>query len=219
MINILICDDEINMTNLLTSVLTKSNYITVAVHNGTDAIDAFNEYNFDLMIVDIGLPDIEGHDVVEYIRQYSDIPILFLTAKKDINEKVKAFNLGADDYLVKPFNIEELKLRIKALLKRTNKESILSYQNVTFHDDELSVSKDELKQYLSKKEYCILKYLVNNHGKTLTREQIIENCYGFDEDVTNRTIDSHIRYIRKKLQLIGTYDFLISIRGFGYKVN
>lgn len=219
MINILVVDDDKNIRNLLYTVLKKENYNVLLASNGIDALNILEESQVDIAIIDIMMPKLNGIELTSKIKELLDIPILILTAKGEITDKIQAFNTGSDDYLVKPFDITELILRVNALLKRymkvsnkviTLKEMVLDYNKCT-----LLLNGSEIDIPL--KEFQLLYKLASFPQKVFTRNELIESIWGFDYDGDDRTVDVHIKRLREKLT--DSSIKIITIRGLGYKLK
>lgn len=219
MINILVVDDDKNIRNLLYTVLKKENYNVLLASNGIEALNILEESQVDIAIIDIMMPKLNGIELTSKIKELLDIPILILTAKGEITDKIQAFNTGSDDYLVKPFDITELILRVNALLKRymkvsnkviTLKEMVLDYNKCT-----LLLNGSEIDIPL--KEFQLLYKLASFPQKVFTRNELIESIWGFDYDGDDRTVDVHIKRLREKLT--DSSIKIITIRGLGYKLK
>ncbi|MGL6187350.1 MAG: response regulator transcription factor [Clostridium chrysemydis] len=219
MINILVVDDDKNIRNLLYTVLKKENYNVLLASNGIEALNILEESQVDIAIIDIMMPKLNGIELTSKIKDLLDIPILILTAKGEITDKIQAFNTGSDDYLVKPFDITELILRVNALLKRymkvsnkviTLKEMVLDYNKCT-----LLLNGSEIDIPL--KEFQLLYKLASFPQKVFTRNELIESIWGFDYDGDDRTVDVHIKRLREKLT--DSSIKIITIRGLGYKLK
>lgn len=214
---ILIVDDELKMRILIRDFLKRENFDVVDASNGEDAIKIFLEdKTIDLIILDIMMPKLDGLETCEKIRQYSNnIPILILTAKNENDDIVKGFQIGADDYLTKPFHIPILIERVKALLKRTQSKEFLTFNNLYVDLLGRVVKVNEETIDLSIKEYDLLLYLINNKDIALTRDDIIQKVWNYDFLGDGRTIDTHIKTLRNKLGECG--NFIKTVWGIGYK--
>ncbi|MGD9901264.1 MAG: response regulator transcription factor [Spirochaetales bacterium] len=216
MYNILIVDDEKNIVNVLKEYAKYYGFLADTASDGLEALEKVNEKNFDCMIIDIMMPNLNGYDTVKAMKKIKNIPVIMISAKGEEYDKLHGFELGIDDYIVKPFSPKEVMARIKAVLKRTN--GFVDYAEI----DDLKIDlngrkvfvKDELIQ-LTKKEYDLLLYLLNNKGVVLSREQLINTVWGYDYYGYDRTLDTHIKMLRAHLKECGKY--IKTIRGFGYK--
>lgn len=217
---ILIVDDEERMRKLIAAYLNKEGYETLEAENGVDALAKFRNGNIQLVILDVMMPFMDGWTVCKELRKTSNVPVIFLTAKGEDEDKLLGFELGTDDYVTKPFNIKLLLARVKALISRVYKAEP-QIKKEHFYDglfvDELShrVTADGEELNLSPKEYELLLYFIANKGIVLTREKILDYIWGIDFFGDLRTVDSHIKRLREKL---GEKAYLIStVRGTGYK--
>lgn len=217
---ILIVDDDENICEVIKMYLESSGYETEVVYNGRDAIEKFNTYKPDLMVLDIMLPYVDGIDVLKAIRKESETPVILLTAKGETFDKVLGLELGADDYMVKPFEPKELIARVKAVLRRYNVESInkevLSFENLVIDINSYNVTYrgEELK--MPPKEFELLYFLALNKNKVFTREQLLCEVWGYDYPGDSRTVDVHVKRLREKFQ--GTESWQIeTVWGVGYK--
>ena len=217
---ILIVDDEERMRKLIAAYLKKEGYEIVEAENGAEALSVFKSNKVHLIILDVMMPVMDGFSVCREIRKKSNVPIVFLTAKGEDDDKLLGFMLGTDHYVSKPFNMKLLILKIKSLINRvyysdTNLKKELYFDGL--HIDELSheVTVEGKAIYLSPKEYELLLYFAINKGIVLSRDQIINNIWGMDFFGDLRAVDTHIKRLREKL---GEKAYLIStIRGVGYK--
>ena len=217
-IHVLIIDDEEDMRNLVQMYLENSGFRCVHASNGSEALKIMREKNFDLVILDIMMPFEDGYVVGSKIRAFSQVPIIFLSAKGEEWDKVRALQLGGDDYIVKPFSPGELVARINAVLRRTAHakydEEKVSLGKITIDKKGRSVSVDGEAIVLTLKEFELLVFLVQHQGHALSREQLLEFVWGMDYQGSLRTVDTHIKTLRMKL---GTGDYIQTIWGVGYK--
>jgi two-component system response regulator QseB len=214
---LLVEDDELLADGIKTS-LTLANFNVDVVHKGEHAVHALACEQFDLCILDIGLPGISGFDVLNKVRQSENkIPILMLTARDQVADKVRGLDQGADDYLLKPFDVEELKARIRALTRRTHGEgnSLQKCGDVTVDAKAFQVFKGDSEVKLSPKEFSVLNELLLHRGRVLSKDQLTELIYGWSEDLDSNAIEVHVHHLRKKLG----NDVIQTIRGVGYKVT
>ena len=214
---ILIVDDELKMRILIRDFLRREGFETIECSNGEDALNLFlDDKSIDLIILDIMMPKMNGWEVCEKIRKYSNtIPILMLTAKSENEDIVKGFQLGSDDYLVKPFHMPILLERIKALLRRSQPENnlILGDMFIDLLGRVVKINENIIE--LSVKEYELLLFLIENKGIALTREDIIQKVWNYDFLGDGRTIDTHIKTLRNKLGDCGNY--IKTVWGIGYR--
>jgi two-component system response regulator ResD len=220
---ILIVDDEMEMRQLLRLYLMQ-NYETSEAEDGYQALEKIRKDDYDLIILDIMMPHMDGWQTIEEVRKISDLPIIFLTAKGSTEDKVNGFSTGADDYLVKPFEEAELMARIEALLRRTkpssSKDEIIRYNGLILDISAREVIYDSQKINLTQTEYDLLDILIHHRGKALSREQLVEHIWGLDFIGEDRTVDSHVKNLREKLQKAG-FDktHLKTVWGIGYKAE
>src|SRR5699024_6677897 len=205
-IKILIIEDEESINNIVKSYLVKEGYEVYQAFDGEEGLKMFIEESIDLVILDLMLPKILGEDVIKEIRNRSEVPVIMLSAKVEENDKVQGLRLGADDYITKPFSARELLERIKAILRRIEKYNIPRADLVKTLDGRLEMDleynrifKDGAEIYLTKNEFSILKTLFSNPNKIYTRDEIIEQTFGYDYDSYDRDIDTHIKNIRQKI--------------------
>lgn len=217
-VRVLIIDDEEDMRDLVQIYLENSGYLCEQASSGVEAYSIIEEQQIDLIILDIMMPDEDGFCVCEKIRSFSQVPIIFLSAKGEEWDKVKALQLGGDDYIVKPFSPGELVARIGAVLRRTapvmQDEKIYKYGKISIDKKARRVNVDGLMIPLTLKEYELLLFLIENHSQALSREQLLENVWGMDYVGSLRTVDTHIKTLRMKL---GIGDYIQTIWGIGYK--
>lgn len=223
MAKILVVDDDPHIRKLLQVILAEEGFTILEAQDGKDALSLLDSEKVDLIILDIMMPNMDGWDLCENIRAYysDSLPILMLTAKGETAQKVKGFNLGADDYLVKPFHPAELIARIKALLKRYQ---IIISNKVNIGNFELDRStyqvfdgKNEIT--LPLKEFELLYKLAAHPGKTFSREQLIEDIWGYDYEGDERTVDVHIKRLRQRFSDENCPFKITTIRGLGYRLE
>ena len=202
--NILIIEDEVKVSEVIKAYLEKEGYKVYCTTKGYEGLSLFNKIDFQLIILDLMLPDIDGEEVCKIIRETSDVHIFMLTAKVELSDKIKGLNIGADEYLTKPLSPRELTARVNALFRRvdSNKVTILSYDNGKLKIDKEKRSVQVKGEYviLTPNEFDLLYTLASNKGKVLSREQLIQNIYGIDFEGSDRTIDVHIKNLRKKIE-------------------
>ena len=202
--NILIIEDEEKVVEVLKAYLEKNGYNVCFALNGLNGIQLFKETKFDLIILDLMLPDISGEEICKIIRETSDVYIFMLTAKGSLENKIEGLNIGADEYLVKPFSPRELTARVNALFRRFNNvnTSVLSFDNgnLVINTEERSVKVKNTTIMVTPNEFDILYTLAINKGIVLTREQLIRKIFGLDFAGFDRTIDVHIKNLRKKIE-------------------
>ena len=216
---VMIDDDESRMRKLVKDFLLQKNFKVIEAENGEVAIDLFEERKdkIDLILLDVMMPKFDGWSVLRKIRQTSNVPVIMLTARGEEQDELFGFELGADEYIAKPFSPKILVARVEALLNRTRtkKENKTDYSGIIVDYDGRTVSCDGKDIELSLREYELLTYLLENEGIALSREKILNNVWNYDYYGDSRTIDSHIKKIRHKLGKKGKY--IKTIRGVGYK--
>lgn len=218
---ILIVDDDDNISEILNMYLKSSGYTTKIAENGKKAQSIFEEFNPNLVLLDVMIPRIDGIDVLKWIRKQSEVPVIMLTAKGDTFDKVLALELGADDYIVKPFEPKELLARVKAVLRRYSSdivvnEEVIKLSNLLIDPSSYNVVFNEKDIKMPPKEFELLYYLAKNKNKVFTREQLLCEVWGYDYPGDSRTVDVHIKRIREKIT--GGDDWQIeTVWGVGYK--
>lgn len=201
MIKILIVEDERPISDLIKMNLEDAGFQCTCAYDGLEAANIIEQENFDLVLLDIMLPEIDGYELLEYIKPL-DIPVIFLTAKANINDRVKGLTLGAEDYIVKPFEIVELLARVNVVLRRYNKSATtLQFEDLTLDLENQTATKNNSVLDLTPKEFELLVLLVRNVNITLFRERIYEELWGSDLADHTRTLDLHIQRLRKKTGL------------------
>lgn len=216
MIKILIVDDEKPICDLIDLNLSASGYRCTSVQNGLDAIDLIEKENYDLILLDIMLPGADGYDVMEYVRPLK-IPVIFITAKHEVKDRVKGLKLGADDYLVKPFDVVELVARVEAVLRRYNKaEKQITIGDVVVDVEARRVTKAGNPVVLTNKEFELLLLFVENRNVALFRETLYEKVWEGEYFADSRTLDLHVQRLRRKL---GLERNLVAVYKVGYRLE
>lgn len=201
MVNILVVDDEHSIANLIKDALENADYRCKCVYDGSAAAEEIEENSYDLILLDVMLPEVDGFELIKYISTY-DVPVIFITAKADVKDRVHGLKLGAEDYIVKPFDISELIARVEVVLRRFNKtKEIINIGDIIVNTATRNVTKQGMSVELTYKEYELLLLLIKNKGITLYREIIYEKIWDGEYDTDKRTIDLHIQRLRKKLGL------------------
>lgn len=199
---ILIVEDENAISDLIKIGLETQGYKCEIAKDGQEAADKIEKNQYDLILLDIMLPKIDGYELLEYIKQVGDIPTIFITAKGQTKDKVKGLKAGSDDYITKPFELDELIARVEAVLRRYNKLSEnIQIGNITINSIARTVRKSDTKIELTPKEFDLLMLLVQNKNTALYRETIFEKVWGEELEFETRTLDLHIQRLRKKLEL------------------
>ena len=200
---ILVAEDQRDISDVVAKYLTNEGYDATIAHNGFEALEYFGKDRFHLVLLDIMMPGISGFDVLKEIRQVSDVPVIMLTAKEEEVDRLRGFDFGADDYVVKPFSPRELMRRIQVFLKRIyngTDEIVYHYEDFALHTKSMQLYKNETEIPVTSAEYRLLYVLFKNQGQILSREQIIELAFGNEFEGYDRTIDTYIKRIRKKIE-------------------
>lgn len=222
-IKILFADDDTNICELARLYLEKEGFQVILVNDGKQALHAFSREKPNLVILDIMMPYCDGYQVCKEIRKDSQVPIIFLTAKGEVFDKVLGLELGADDYMVKPFDVKELIARIKAVLRRfesdkePEKADEVTYDNITINLSNYQLIIDGQVYEIPPKELELLFFLASNPNKVFTRDQLLSSVWGYDYFGDSRTVDVHIKRIREKIEEKGTIWSLKTVWGVGYK--
>lgn len=223
MYQILVVDDEENIRSLIKKYAVFEGNVVFEAADGMQAVEMCREHpnDYDIIIMDVMMPELDGFSAVKELRKYCQAPVLMLSARGEEYDKIHGFELGVDDYVVKPFSPKELMMRINAILKRMRptpdepSKEIVRFEGLTIDFTGRIVTVDGQKVELSPKEYDLLFYMVNNRNIALTREKLITNVWGYDFYGDDRTLDTHIKLLRKSL---GPYSkFIVTLRGVGYR--
>lgn len=223
----LVVDDEWNMRNLLRIYLMKEGFEVKEASTGSEALSLMKRHEFDVILLDVMMPDMDGWQVCKSVREHSQIPILMLTARSETKDKVHGLGIGADDYLTKPFESEELTARIYSLIRRSTISKMSMPQEVKLHYPELSIypdGRDVLIQDQSveftQKEFDLLLTLAQNSHRAFSREELVERLWGHDYHGESRVIDTHVKNIREKAHKAGlSYNPVQTVWGIGYKFH
>ena len=219
---VLLVDDERALTDALATILKQNKYSVDTAYDGEEGLDCAMSGVYDLVILDIMMPKMDGLTVLKIMRQNKlDTPVLILSAKGETSDKIGGLNAGADDYLAKPFSTDELLARIKALLRRKEKFTgdLLSYGDLSLDRDTFEMSKGEKRIALGKKEFQIMEMLFLNQGKIINKSSFIEKIWGYDSEAEYNTIEVYISFIRRKISSLGSKIEIKSIRGIGYTLG
>lgn len=215
MIKILIVEDDINISKMIQTTTEIAGYTSTICHNGIEALELINSNNFDLVLLDVMLPGMDGFDIIS--NKQSDTPVIFITAKQDISDKVTGLKLGAEDYIVKPFEAMELLARIEVVLRRYSKDkNILVYNDITINLNEHTCKFKNEFISLTPKEFELIVFFIKHQNIVITRARLLSDIWGYEFEGESRTIDIHIQQLRKKLDLKAN---LITIPRLGYKLN
>lgn len=216
--HILVVEDDQEIQELIKQFLMTQQYKVIVASDGLEGMKHFNKQSFDLILLDVMMPNLNGFEVAKMIRSQSNIPIIMLTALEEEQDQMKGFDLGIDDYITKPFSFHVLMRRVEAVLRRSNHQSTDNH----FVFRELHVDGDAYKVYVNKvevplttKEFEILQLLLQNEKKVLTRENIVEKIWGYEYAGDTRMIDTHMKNIRKKLDI----PYIKTVKGIGYKID
>lgn len=213
--NVLIVDDEEKITEILALYFKKNGDTPYISHTGEKAIQIIEETSIDLIILDLMLPDMDGEDICEYVKRYYNIPIIMLTAKIAIDDKLKGFRMGADDYVVKPFHPKEVVVRAERLRPNQSQKEILQFGDIKIYTNENNICLKGKTIHLTQHEFIIICLLIENPRHVFSREDLINKIEGIDSETNPRVIDQHIKNIRKK---VGA-DVIQTVFGLGYKMN
>ena len=219
---LLVVEDDSAIRNLIAATLETQGYHFHVSTTGSEAISEAVTYNSDVVLLDLGLPDIDGIEIIKKLRSWSLMPIIVISARVEDRDKIEALDAGADDYVTKPFGMMELISRIKAVLRRSAKGSVSSEDTFEIGEIRLDPKKHEVTVHgevvnLTLKEYELLKRLMKNSNIVLTRDQLLEDIWGYDFDGETRTVDVHVRTLRQKLGDAG--EQIETVRGVGYRMS
>ena len=219
MFKILVVEDDKNLRKLIVTCLEKANYTVFDTKNGEEALELMDRQYVDLIVADIMMPEMNGYELIKELRDANyNTPILIITAKEDIEDKRVGFSLGADDYMVKPINIDELIMRVKSLLKRSNQanEKKIKIGDVELDYDKLEIRKKDKVYQLTQKEFYLIYKMLSTPDTIFKRQDLIEEIWGLENESDFRTVDVHIKRLREKLEDINEFE-IVTIRGIGYK--
>lgn len=223
LLQILLVEDERKIADSLKKGLSEHGYQVQLAYDGLTGWQEFETGNFDLIILDINLPGIHGHELCRMIREKSSVPVIMLTAMNAIGEKIEGFDAGADDYIVKPFDFKELLVRVRAVLKRSNKTAgsgkILKVSDLVMNLDSREVFRAGINISLTAKEFQLLEYLVKNKGKVVSRADIALSVWDIDFDTKTNVIDVYVNFLRKKLDRKSENKLIHTQVGYGYIIK
>ena len=220
MFHILVVDDDKNTRMYFEAVLENNNYTVTVAKNGEEALDVMDKEHIDLVVLDIMMPVIDGWEVCRQVREFSQVPIIMLTAKGETFDKVMGLDLGADDYIVKPFDTKEVVARVKAVLRRTateEEEGEVVYDKLVVNIDRYELRVDGKVIDTPPKELELLYHLAKNPNRVYTRDQLLDEVWGFEYFGDSRTIDVHVKRLREKLEGVSDQWSLKTVWGVGYK--
>lgn len=214
---IYVVEDDMAIRNLVTYAFTEKGYEVKSFEDGHSIVEEIRENPCELLLLDLMLPGKDGVSILNEVREFSDVPVIILTAKTDEFDRVLGLESGADDYITKPFSILELLSRVKAILRRVKKEDTdhLNFKNLTINTKKRTVKVDEKLVELTYKEFEMLNLFMNNIGNVITREDFLLKIWGYDYQGETRTVDVHIASLRSKLNSAGKY--ITTVRNLGYK--
>lgn len=219
---VLVVEDEIKLANAIKRALELQKYAVDVAYNGEEGLDLAVGENFDIIILDLMLPKIDGVEICKQIRKEGiSTPVLMLTAKGQTSDKVRGLNVGADDYMVKPFSFEELFARIRALVRRSfnGGNPTLKVKDLILDPIAYKVIKRGKVIELSSKEFSILEYLMRHKNSVITREQIVNHVWNYDADILPSTVEVHIKHLRDKIDFPFKTSLIKTVRGFGYEIR
>lgn len=221
MFNILVVDDNTSIRNLMVTYLERENYRVLEARDGEEALEVIENEHIDLMIADIMMPNMDGYTLTDELRQSNyDFPILMVTAKERIEDKKRGFLLGTDDYMVKPIDFDEMLMRVSALLRRAriNTDMQIFASNVVLDYATLTIRTPDEEILLPQKEFLLLFKLLSYPKRIFTRQELMDELWGYDSDSEERTIDVHIKRLREKFGGWTQFE-IVTIRGLGYKAE
>lgn len=221
---ILIVEDEKKISRFIELQLKHEGYEVDTVFDGTEALTKIKNGNYDLILLDIMIPRVNGIEVCRRVREYSNVPIIMVTAKDEMTDKVIGLDLGANDYITKPFEIDELLARIRVQFRNKNVDSkkgdnILEAEDLIINLDNYTVERNKKEIILSKKEFELLEYIVRNKGIVLTRDKILNNVWGYDYFGNDNVLDVHMKHLRDKVDKPFEKKLIVTVRGIGFTIK
>ncbi|MBQ0035814.1 MAG: response regulator transcription factor [Firmicutes bacterium] len=216
MAKLLIVDDEEKIREMIGKYASHEGHSVALASNGLEALELFKNQDFDVVIMDVMMPEMDGFKTLSMMKEIKEVHCIFLTALGEEYDRIYGFDVGGEDYVTKPFSLKELMMRIKVILKRENKDEEFILIDKLFIDEAAHIVKiDDVIVSMTNKEYELLMLLVKNRGKAVTREQIITRIWGYEYDNDDRTLDTHMKMLRKSLGVCSKY--ITTIRGVGYR--
>jgi two-component system OmpR family response regulator len=221
---ILVVDDEPNICALLSATLRLTEFEVRTASGGSEALIAAEEFEPDLVVLDVMLPDLDGFQVARRLRASRPVPVLFLTARDAVEDRISGLTVGADDYVTKPFSLEEVVLRIRAILRRSQPEidfspdSVLTYADLEMDEDAHEVRRGGKLIDLSPTEFNLLRYLITNAGRVVSKAQILDRVWNYDFGGDGRIVESYVYYLRRKIDKLGP-PLIHTVRGVGYALR
>lgn len=219
MFTILVVEDNADMRELFCTVLSDAGYRTLPAHDGVNALDIIDKEYVDLIVADIMMPNTDGYELIKSLRNAKyDLPILTVTAKSQFDDMKKAFRTGTDDYMIKPVNVNELVLRVEALLRRAgiSKEKMITVGSTVLNYDALTLTLNGKESILPQKEFYLLYKLLSYPNKIFTRQQLMDEIWGMFSETDERTVNTHINRLRERLADCKDFE-IVTVRGLGYK--
>ncbi len=220
---ILLVEDDSNLNNLLSKQLISYNYKVDSCLNGNDALFHILQVIYDIIILDRRLPDMEGIDILRKIRASNlNTPVIFLTALSELNDKIEGFNAGADDYIIKPFHVEELIVRIKAILRRPDTlqpDSIITYQDLSLNLSTHTLSCNNISVNLTKTEFQLMELFLKNPFRVFSREMLLSCVWGTNSDVEPNNVDNYVYFMRRHLKELKSVSKIQTVYGVGYRLS
>ncbi len=218
---ILVVEDHVEISRVVIKYLEQEGYQVDLAENGIEALEIFEEQDFQLVLLDVMMPGLNGFEVLQAMRKTSEVPVIIITAKQDESDRLYGFDLGADDYVVKPFSPRELMRRVKAILKRSSLTSdgvdILEYEAIKLYLTAMKLMTEQGEIELTSAEFLLMKTFMEHAGQVLTREQLIQNSFGESYEGFDRNIDSYIKRLRQKVEVDSRHPVYIRTKyGFGY---
>ncbi|MFF2878186.1 response regulator transcription factor [Gottfriedia sp. NPDC057991] len=220
-VKVLVVDDDANIRELISIFLSGEGYTVLEAEDGQEALMILEENNIQIVVVDVMMPEVDGYELTKEVKKYYDIPILMVTAKGESQDKLKGFDLGVDDYVVKPFDPLEIVARVKALLRRFQllSDKNIFVGNLTINQVKYEISANDQSITLPLKEFELLMKLASQAGRIFTRNDLIEQIWGLDYEGDERTVDVHIKRVRERLRELKATVEIVTIRGLGYKLE
>jgi two-component system response regulator MprA len=221
MVRTLVIEDEADIADFIRRGLIYKGYTVDAASTGAVGLNIAHERQPDAVILDLMLPDMDGVEVCRRLREATDVPIIILSARDSLPDKIEGLDAGADDYLTKPFSFEELLARLRAVLRRREPaaQEVIRAGNLTIRPAGRQVFCGDHEIELTAREYDLLEYLARHPGQVLTKDQIFSNVWGYDVPVESEAIKVYVSYLRRKLQVCGAEDLIVAVRGIGYRLQ
>lgn len=218
---ILVVEDDAPVRNLITTTLKVHDYRFLTADNGETAILEASSHNPEIILLDLGLPDMDGVEVIHRVRSWSNMPIIVISARSEDSDKIGALDAGADDYLTKPFMTRELLARLRALVRRNSRtpDGALTFEDISLNRNTSLLVCGENSVRLSEKEFRILEYLIMNQGQILSREQLAVKIWGYDSQAEYNNVEVYMSFVRRKLNFVGAKTEIKAVRGMGYELR